>query len=113
MDSQFNDEEYDYLLNLCKDFAEKEYETTKYQRQRRNQSNRQLIIHQTTVGKMGEYAVMFHLLLQGHEVNIPDMEVTFQKSFDSDLVWNKRNLHVKTQDDSQTFYTSWMFQKGG
>lgn len=115
MDFQFNDDEYAYVLSTCKTFAEKEYQTTWKQRARRNQTNKERIIQQTITGKIGEFAVMFFLLDQGHTVTSPDMEVTYNKSFDADLTWNNRPLHVKSQrmQSSQQFGISWTFQKGG
>lgn len=115
MDFVFSDQEHEYVLSVCRDFAEKEYETTKFQRARRNQNNKERIIEQTIVGKIGEFAVMFCLLDQNHQVSSPDMEITTNKSFDADLVWNNRPLHVKSQSvqSSSRFGVSWTFQKGG
>ena len=58
---------------------------------------------------------MFHLIDQGHQVNSPDMRILHRKSFDADLTWNNRPLHVKSQsiESSNSFGTSWTFQKGG
>jgi len=115
MDFQFTDEEYNYVIRMCTDFAHKEYETTKYQRARRNQNNKDRIIQQTITGKVGEFAVMFFLLEKNNEVSTPDMTVTYNKSFDADLTCNKIPLHVKSQrkESSDKFGVSWTFQKGG
>lgn len=115
MEFTFTKQEYNYVINECRDFALKEYETTKHVRARRNQCNKQRIIEQNITGKVGEFAVMFHLLDEGHDMNTPDMEVTRNKSYDADLIWNKRPLHVKSQsiESATRFGTSWTFQKGG
>lgn len=115
MEFQFNQEEYEYVSTVCQQFAEKEYKTTWRQRAKRNQTNKQRIIQQTVTGKIGEFAVMFHLLDQNHDVSTPDMDVTYKKSFDADLIWNNRPLHVKSQQrqSSKQYGTSWTFQKGG
>ncbi len=115
MEFIFTANEYEYVFNRCQQFAKKEYKTTKHVRANRKQFNQERIIHQTTIGKIGEFAVMFALLEKGHAINSPDMEITMNKSFDADLCWNNRPLHVKSQSrkSAEKFGTSWTFQKGG
>lgn len=99
------------------EFANKEYETSKKQRAKRNQTNKQRIIQQNITGKIGEFAVMFHFLDQGRDINSPDMEIyTYKKSFDADLTLDGVGLHVKSQ--SKDSYDrlgkkTWTFQYGG
>lgn len=113
----FTKKEYNYVLKKSTEFANKEYETSKKQRAKRNQNNKQRIIQQNITGKIGEFAVMFHFLDQGRDINSPDMEIyTYKKSFDADLTLDGVGLHVKSQ--SKDSYDrlgkkTWTFQYGG
>lgn len=118
MNFKFSDEEYNYVLNTCTNFAINEFNSSKIKRYERKQFNKDRIIQQNIIGKIGEFAAMFYLLDQGHECNSPDMKVYDgpKKSFDADLILNGKPLHVKSQSKMTSSYlkcVSWTFQKGG
>lgn len=105
-------------LERCKVFAEAVYSSNEAQYKRRNQSNPDKIKHQIVVGKLGELAVSRILRTTAE----PDFTIYLdkkQKSFDSDLVFEKDGtkyqVHVKTQevDAADKYGLSWTFQYGG
>ena len=114
---QFTDEEWDCYHSLCLHYAIKELESTKRQKNRRNQFNTNAMIHQTTTGKLAEWALTLYYLDKGEQISDPDMTIynARGKSFDADLTLNNKDLHVKSQTvvSAKRFGTSWMFQFDG
>jgi hypothetical protein len=114
----FNDEEWDAIYNSCNKFAYQEIQTTEKQRNRRNQWNREKMVMDNRVGKIGEWAVAFQMWNNNIECTEPDMEIytVKKKSFDADLTYKDNiDLHVKSQSvvSAQRYGASWTFQKGG
>lgn len=113
----FTDEEWNVYYNLCNKYAKEELESTLAQKNRRNQFNKDAMIHQTTTGKIAEWAVTLLLSEKGEKVSDPDMEIytAYKKSFDADLNVDGHDLHVKSQSEesAERFGTSWMFQYNG
>ena len=115
---KFTSEEYNYVLNTTTKYACNEYESSKKKRYQRNQFNKERIIQQNIIGKIGEFAAMFYLLDQCKQCSSPDMKIYKgkKKSFDADLVLDNQPLHVKSQSKASSDYfkcVSWTFQKGG
>ena len=114
----FTNEEWDAIYHSCHKFANLEIQTTEKQRNRRNQWNRDKMIVDNRIGKIGEWAVAFNMWKNEIECNEPDMEIytVKKKSFDADLVYKDGvDLHVKSQSvvSAQRYGASWTFQKGG
>jgi len=114
---QFTKPEWNTLWNACYDFAHKEIVTTERMRNKRGQFNRQKMIYDTTVGKMGEWAVTWLFWQNNIDCSEPDMKIyeKHRKSFDADLTYGGVELHVKSQCEqaSKRYGTSFVFQKGG
>lgn len=114
---KFTKDEWQTLWNACHEFAKKEIVTTEHMRNRRGQFNREKMIYDTTVGKMGEWAVTMLFWQNNIECSEPDMEIyeKHRKSYDADLTYDGIELHVKSQceEASKRYGTSFVFQKGG
>lgn len=114
---QFTKDEWDTLWDACYEFARKEIVTTERMRNKRGQFNRKKMIYDTTVGKMGEWAVCWLFWQQNLDCSEPDMEIyeKHRKSFDADLIYDGVELHVKSQceEAARRYGTSFVFQKGG
>lgn len=81
----------------------------------RNQSDLDVIQHQTTIGKLGELAVRRMIQSQGVNCSHVNLEVTTLKSWDADLIIAGRiRMHVKSQDvpSAIRFGLSWTFGIG-
>lgn len=113
----FTDEEWTFYHSLCQEYARNELESTFAQKNRRNQFNKNAMVHQTTTGKLAEWGVALHCMDKAKNITDPDMKIykAAGKSFDADLQLDGEDLHVKSQsvDSAQRFGTSWMFQYGG
>ena len=113
----FTGPEWDKYYQLCNDYARNELESTFAQRNRRNQFNKDAMIHQVTTGKLGEWAVKMYLNNKPCKCTEPDMKIydKYHKSFDADLTVDGVELHVKSQssESARRFGTSWMFQFNG
>ena len=113
----FSDEEWEFYHDLCHSYARNELDSTFAQKKRRNQFNKNAMVHQTTTGKIAEWGVALHFIDQQRSISDPDMKVyeAAGKSFDADLQLDGKDLHVKSQsvDSAKRFGTSWMFQYGG
>ena len=113
----FSDEEWQFYYELCNEYAKKELASTLAQKNRRNQFNEKAMIHQTTTGKIAEWAVTLFFTDKPCTISDPDMEIysKYQKSFDADLKIDGFDLHVKSQstESAKRFGTSWMFQYAG
>jgi len=113
----FSDEEWSFYHEICNTYAKDELESTFAQRNRRNQFNKNAMIHQTTTGKLAEWGVTLYFTDMPCTISNPDMEIyqAAGKSFDADLKLDGEDLHVKSQsvDSAKRFGTSWMFQYGG
>jgi len=109
--------EWDRLYQKCQAFAKREYQTTKDQRRRRNQTNEARIRIQVADGKMGELLAQRHLQACGYACTDPDFEIypAHKKSFDADFHVNGYPVHCKSQnaESAARYGLSWMFQKGG
>lgn len=114
---QFAKDDWNVLWKACNDFAKKEIVTTERMRNKRGQFNRQKMIYDTTVGKMGEWAVSWLFWQHNIDCSEPDMEIydKHRKSFDADLTYDGIELHVKSQceEAARRYGTSFVFQKGG
>jgi len=114
---KFTTDEWNTLWKACNDFARKEIVTTERMRNKRGQFNREKMIYDNTIGKMGEWGVTFMFWNKEIDCSEPDMEIyeKHRKSYDADLTYNGKDLHVKSQCimASQRYGTSWVFQKGG
>lgn len=110
-------EEWNELYRKCQAFAKLEYQTTKDQRRRRNQTNEARIRIQVADGKMGELLAQRYLRACGHNCTDPDFQIydAAHKSFDADFHVNGFPVHCKSQnaDSAKRYGLSWMFQKGG
>lgn len=114
---QFTKPEWHTLWKACNDFAQKEIVTTERMRNKRGQFNREKMVYDTTVGKMGEWAVTWLFWKNNIDCSEPDMEIyeKHRKSFDADLTYDGVELHVKSQceEAARRYGTSFVFQKGG
>ncbi len=82
----------------------------------RGQSNIDNIKNQTFIGKIGEFGARSWLLSQGYQCTDINLTVTYNKTFDADLILNKNiKCHVKSQDSESAnrFGISWTFQFSG
>lgn len=81
----------------------------------RGQSNKDTIIHQVFVGKVGEYAVRQWYIQKGFTCSEVDITVTRKKTFEPDLLVDGQACHVKSQsmESAQRFGISWTFQYAG
>ena len=81
----------------------------------RGQSNKDTIIHQIFVGKVGEYAVRQWYVQKGFTCSEVDVTVTHKKTFEPDLRVDGHACHVKSQsmESAQRFGISWTFQFAG
>lgn len=113
----FSDEEWEFYYKLCNQYAKDELESTYEQRTKRNQFNKAAMVHQTTTGKLAEWAVTLFFTDKENTISDPDMQIysAFNKSFDADLQLDGYDLHVKSQskESAERFGTSWMFQYSG
>ena len=113
----FSDEEWDFYYRICNQYARQELSSTLAQKNKRNQFNKEAMIHQTTTGKLAEWAVTLFFTDKPCRISDPDMKVytKYEKSFDADLKVDGIDLHVKSQsiESAKRFGTSWMFQYGG
>ena len=111
--SYFSSGDFDHYLEIAKEYATQEYETVKVTRAARGQHNKARIIHQSTVGKLGEFIAWAHLHAYFDDVEAPDLEVTRFKSYDADLYADDIPIGVKSQDkvSADRYGASWMFQK--
>lgn len=101
---------------LAQDFAIRVIDTNVNHYARRNQSNKDKIINDITVGKIAEYAAAKMFLLHGIDCTEPDITVygAKKKSFDADLIIaTAKHIHVKSQltSSARRYGKSWMFQK--
>jgi hypothetical protein len=114
---QFSDEEWEFYYDMCNQYAKDELASTYEQKMKRNQFNTTAMVHQTTTGKLAEWAVTLHFTEKENTISDPDMEIypAWKKSFDADLQLDGYDLHVKSQsvESAQRFGTSWMFQYNG
>jgi len=98
-------------LKICKDFSE-QVDTSFYET--RNQFNSSKRTKDSCIGKLGELAVYYSLKDKYPNITYPDFKIypANQKSWDFDLKDEKFNLHVKSQDISQSFSfgETWIFQ---
>ena len=106
----------DHYVNKCREFAEASVDTSlKYYRWRSGKLDRDKLINDIFVGKMGEVGA-YKLLNDefGIEVAKPDFDVYEgrRKSFTADLTAHGVNFHCKTQsEESERRYgKSWLFQ---
>lgn len=113
----YDKEVWEEKYEQCKDFANKQLDTSRDQYRRRNQSNPERIIKQISDGKMGELLAYDHMKLLGFDCTEPDFAIYTArfKSFDADLISGDTHVHVKTQCQSSAakYGTSWVFQAGG
>ena len=113
----FSDEEWDFYYSLCHQYAKDELASTWEQKNKRNQFNKDAMIHQTTCGKIAEWACTLFFTDKPCTISDPDMKIydKYQKSFDADLTVDGLDLHVKSQstESAKRFGTSWMFQYNG
>jgi hypothetical protein len=114
---QFTKDDWNTLWGACYDFAKKEIVTTERMRNKRGQFNREKMIYDTTIGKMGEWSVTWLFWKNNIDCSEPDMEIyeKHRKSFDADLTYDGVDLHVKSQceEAARRYGTSFVFQKGG
>lgn len=98
-------------LDAAMQYAEGVVKTVDYSR--RNQVDKQKIVEDHFVGKLGEAAVEFVLQTMGIEVGAPDYEIyeSRRKSWDSDLFIGDLGIAVKTQKltTAYRFGLSWTF----
>lgn len=98
-------------LKLSRDFADKVVGTNIEAYKRRGQSNLRAITEQIYGGKLAEFAVASVL----KDCTEPDVEIydKKKKSFSADLIWNEKQIHVKSQtrESAKKYGTSWSFQK--
>lgn len=113
----YTKEIWEEKYNKCREFANKQLDTSRDQYRRRNQSNPERIIKQISDGKMGELLAYDHLKSMGFDCTEPDFEIYTArlKSFDADLISGDSHVHVKTQckESADRYGTSWVFQAGG
>jgi hypothetical protein len=99
------------LADNAKRFAQAVVETTDYSDA--NQGNREKVIHDHFISKLGEEAVKKLLTDLGYAVRGPDYTIypKFKKSWDSDLYVGGLGLAVKTQSlySARRFGLSWTF----
>lgn len=97
-------------------FSEKVLSTVLGYYKNRNQYDIEIIKHQTFIGKMGEFGVRAWLIKNGAQCSAINLDVTYDKSFDADLLIRENiKCHVKSQDiiSAKKFGTSWTFQYAG
>ena len=113
----FSDEEWQFYYHLCNQYAKDELASTIQKKNKRNQFNTDAMIHQTTTGKIAEWAVTLLFTDKPCTISDPDMQIytKYKKSFDADLTIDGYDLHVKSQsvESANRFGTSWMFQYNG
>jgi len=102
-----------YTLKRCQLFADFSVESSLDEYARRNQNNIEKIKLDIYRGKIAEFMVYNYLVSRGKDVTKPDLDVydKYHKSFDSDLVSEGFNLHVKSHFVNPRFPVSWVFQK--
>ena len=107
-----NDDE----IREAQQFADEVVSTVSSYYRDRGQSNIDNIKKQTFIGKLGEYGARSWLLLQGYQCSDINLTVTYNKTFDADLILNNGiKCHVKSQDleSANRFGISWTFQFSG
>lgn len=81
---------------------------------KRGQSNRDKIINDIYIGKLGEAAMAKYLKSHGTVLG-PDYTIygKRKKSFDADLHYNEQKLHIKTQSlfSAEKYGISWILEK--
>ena len=80
----------------------------------RNQNNRDKIINDIIVGKLGEIVAYQYIISKNNKCSMPDFKVYApnEKSWQPDLITDNYKIHVKSQDNQQAkiFGASWTFQ---
>lgn len=106
----------------CEQFALDSIDTHLRHYQRRGQTNKEKILRDITVGKMGELALYIYLSKSvSFASTAPDFEIHKggRKRFGADLFLTQGGeqypVHIKTQDKSSSdkYGDSWLFQWGG
>ena len=102
-----------YTLERCKIFAAFSVDSSADEYARRNQNDINKIKIDIYSGKVAEFMVYNYLVSRGKHVTKPDLDIydKHHKSFDSDLVSDGVNLHVKSHFVNPRFPVSWVFQK--
>jgi len=103
----------DNILKLCKKFAEASASTSKSEYARRGQVNLDKIKMDIYRGKIAEFMVYNLMVSKNIPVTKPDVKIYkgSDKSFDSDLIIEGNNIHIKSHFVNHTFPISWVFQK--
>jgi len=102
------------VIEIATRFANEVIGTNHYY-SNRGQSNKDTIIHQIFVGKIGEFAVRQWYIQKGFACSEVDVTVTRKKTFEPDLRVDGHACHVKSQsmESAQRFGISWTFQFAG
>jgi hypothetical protein len=102
-----------YTLKRCEIFAEFSVQSSVDEYARRNQNDVEKIKLDIYRGKVAEFMVYDYILSKDKNVTKPDLEIydKYHKSFDSDLMSDGVNLHVKSHFVNPRFPVSWVFQK--
>jgi len=104
----------DIQFNQIKNFANEVYPTIQSYLSDRNQTNKETVINQIIVGKIGEVGAREWITTWGKPSDV-NFSVTKDKSFDPDLtVTVSYKMHVKSQSSEQArrYGTSWTFGYG-
>lgn len=106
----FTQEEFERCVNFSN-----EIDTSFYSR--RNQDNNEKRKKDQLIGKLGEILSYNYLINKIKDLSYPDFNIYDKKnkSWDFDLKGIGFNIHVKSQDISQSkkYGESWIFQAGG
>lgn len=71
--------------------------TYPYLSTQRNQNNKKKVVEDHLIGKVGECAYVNHVYSQGKTCTLPDFEVYGNKSFNRDIEFEGKKIHVKCQ----------------
>ena len=114
---QFSDEEWAFYYRICNEYSIGELKTTYLHKSKRNQTDKNTMVIQSTTGKIAEWAVTLYFTDLPCKISDPDMTLYAEdcKTFEPDLTLDGHDLNVKSQHVSSAarFGTSWMFQYNG
>jgi hypothetical protein len=102
-----------YQNELCKLFAEYSVSSNIDEYKRRNQYDEDKIKQDIYNGKKAEFLVFEYLLsMNKHKPSIPDIMIypKHMKSFEQDMIYDIKKLHIKSCLNDNSFPNSWLFQ---